>query len=156
MYRYRIELVLSNPEKRENAGFDRIEIQNAVREVTERFNFAQKANLHNKKKIYRYIVNPNSLVIYLESPLKLNYPSKALRSWIKDFIEKSGTRDLIYHKQMFRSTFEEIVEKADHDLISDEECMLKLVKLFMGNAKVRQMYALEILQIKSICAKINI
>ncbi|WP_394897936.1 hypothetical protein [Clostridium butyricum] len=154
--KYLITLVFANPSKKESTVLIEIPgIKLALEKAKENFNTSQIGNVKNKKKILRCEVLEKSIQLLLESEISLEYPSRAVRSWIQNFLKQMDfDNSYLYYGQMFRCMCVAIdSEKEKNGEISDLDCMLILTNLFM-NVKMKDRYSPEIKEIQYICKKI--
>lgn len=134
-YRYKIKLYPQLLKTRE--GIDLNCSLETVKEIAESYNknavIATNGKRINTEEIT--VENGNTIVLILESEVWLQYPTKALHSFISKLAKVSPFTELITSNgRLFRGEFEflesEETENKNEKTLSDEETLILVTQLF--------------------------
>lgn len=124
-YNYIVKLEIANEKKRDN--FDLKSIQGEIEEAIEKYH-SLKTVRH--KKNLSCIVNEKTLEININSPVQLDYPSKALAKFTRILLEMSPTlAGVVSNGRVFQSV-QTSIPASDIDRISSCDTLKKLIEIF--------------------------
>ena len=128
-YNYVVKLEIANNKKRETFNFKDIETQ--IKDAVDQYH-ALNTVRHKKKLSYR--ITPKVLELSINSPVKLDVPSKALAKFTRILIELSPKlADTIANGRVFQSV-QISMPASDMDNFSSSETLKKLIDIFCDDS----------------------
>lgn len=125
MYNYNVKLEIANDKKREE--FDFKDIEEEIKVAIDKYHALN--TVRNKKKL-SYRITPKILEMSINSPVKLDVPSKALAKFTRILIQLSPKlSDTIANGRVFQSV-QTSMPASDMDNFSSSETLKKLIDIF--------------------------
>lgn len=128
-YNYDVKLEIANDKKRETFNFKDIETQ--IKDAVDQYHALN--TVRNKKKL-SYRITPKVLELSINSPVKLDVPSKALAKFTRILIGLSPKlADTIANGRVFQSV-QISMPASDMDNFSSSETLKKLIDIFCDDS----------------------
>lgn len=138
LFNYVVKLEIANDKKREN--FDLRTIKPQIMEAIKEYD--KLDTVRNKKKLTAR-VDQKILEIGIESPVKLEVPSKALAKFTRILVKLSPElAATISNKRVFQSV-QTSIPSSDLDRIPTSDTLKKIIDLFCGESQGKESLELQ-------------
>lgn len=128
-YNYNVKLEIANDKERERFNFK--DIEKEIKTAIDKYHALN--TVRNKKKL-SYRITPKILEISINSPVKLDVPSRALAKFTRILIELSPKLNrTIANGRVFQSV-QISVPDSDMDNFSSSETLKKLIDIFCDDS----------------------